>query len=89
LFSFFSCSMWFMPLISTVGVVFYPLNYGFRLFKFIDQGWTEFFGIQQIFSYFIGGSKIFQVVQFNNLKIHLILFCFWIFVLCVFMFIFL
>nr|YP_010498968.1 NADH dehydrogenase subunit 5 [Polypedilum henicurum]UWR98464.1 NADH dehydrogenase subunit 5 [Polypedilum henicurum] len=89
LFSFFSCSMWFMPLISTVGMIFYPLKYGFKLFKFIDQGWTEFFGIQQIFSYFMGSSKYFQMVQFNNLKIHLMLFCFWVMILFLFMFIFL
>nr|YP_010728457.1 NADH dehydrogenase subunit 5 [Polypedilum yongsanensis]WEF49698.1 NADH dehydrogenase subunit 5 [Polypedilum yongsanensis] len=81
LFSFFSCSMWFMPMISTIGVVYYPLNFGFKLFKFIDQGWTEFFGIQQIFSYFMKISSFFQAIQFNNLKVHLSLFCFWVLVL--------
>nr|YP_010728496.1 NADH dehydrogenase subunit 5 [Polypedilum heberti]WEF49737.1 NADH dehydrogenase subunit 5 [Polypedilum heberti] len=85
LFSFFSGSMWFMPSISTVGVVFFPLNYGFKLFKFIDQGWTEFFGIQQIFNYFMKMSNFFQMIQFNNLKIHLMLFCFWILILMMFM----
>nr|YP_010704700.1 NADH dehydrogenase subunit 5 [Polypedilum masudai]UXG19087.1 NADH dehydrogenase subunit 5 [Polypedilum masudai] len=77
LFSFFSCSMWFMPPISTMGVIYYPLNLGFKLFKFIDQGWTEFFGVQQIFSYFVKISNFFQLIQFNNLKIHMTLFCFW------------
>lgn len=86
LFSFFSCSIWFIPVISTVGIVFYPLNYGFKLFKLIDQGWTEFFGIQQVFSYFVKTSRFLQLVQFNNLKIHLILFCFWIIVLFLFIF---
>jgi NADH-ubiquinone oxidoreductase chain 5 len=38
LFSFFSCSIWFMPPISTIAIVFYPLNFGFKVFKFIDQG---------------------------------------------------
>nr|ATN41135.1 NADH dehydrogenase subunit 5 [Pterygota sp. 3 LC-2017] len=77
LFSFFSCSMWFMPSISTIGVVYYPLNYGMKLFKFIDQGWVEYFGVQQMFNYFVKISSIFQMIQFNNLKIHMSLFCFW------------
>nr|YP_009169965.1 NADH dehydrogenase subunit 5 [Polypedilum vanderplanki]ALD88424.1 NADH dehydrogenase subunit 5 [Polypedilum vanderplanki] len=85
LFSFFSCSMWFMPLISTMGVVFYPLNYGFKMFKFIDSGWAEFFGSQQIFQYFVKMSSFLQMVQFNNLKIHLSLFCFWVMILFFFM----
>jgi hypothetical protein len=67
--------------------VFYPLNYGFKAYKFIDQGWTEFFGIQQIFSYFIKTSSFLQIIQFNNLKIHLILFCFWVIALFLFIFI--
>lgn len=81
LFSFFSCSIWFIPFISTIGVVYYPLNYGVKLFKFVDHGWTEFFGIQQIFNYFIKISNFFQIIQFNNLKIHLTLFCFWVLIL--------
>uniref|UniRef100_A0AB39A6N5 NADH-ubiquinone oxidoreductase chain 5 n=1 Tax=Demicryptochironomus minus TaxID=3231393 RepID=A0AB39A6N5_9DIPT len=77
LFSFFSSSMWFMPLLSTVGVVYYPLNVSFKLYKNLDQGWFEFFGIQQIFKIFMKFSSIIQFIQFNNLKIHLSLFIFW------------
>ena len=85
-FSFFSCSMWFIPSISTIGVVDYPLNLGFKIFKLVDHGWTEFFGTQQIFNYFIKISQIFQLIQFNNLKIHLTLFCFWVLVLVMLIF---
>jgi NADH-ubiquinone oxidoreductase chain 5 len=77
LFSFFSCSIWFIPLISTVGVTYFPINLSFNLFKIIDQGWVEFFGTQQIFKYFSKLSSFFQILQFNNLKIHLVLFSFW------------
>nr|YP_010580123.1 NADH dehydrogenase subunit 5 [Chironomus nippodorsalis]UZS77175.1 NADH dehydrogenase subunit 5 [Chironomus nippodorsalis] len=77
LFSFFSSSMWFMPSLSTIGVTYYPLSFSFKLFKNLDQGWLEFFGIQQIFKIFMKISGIIQFIQFNNLKIHLTLFVFW------------
>nr|ATN41203.1 NADH dehydrogenase subunit 5 [Diptera sp. 74 LC-2017] len=77
LFSFFLSSMWFMPVLSTVGVVYYPLSMSFKLMKNLDQGWFEFFGIQQIFKMFMKMSLIIQFIQYNNLKIHLTLFVFW------------
>nr|UCS09398.1 NADH dehydrogenase subunit 5 [Chironomus kiiensis] len=77
LFSFFSSSMWFMPLLSTVGTTYYPLRFSFKLFKNLDQGWLEFFGIQQTFKIFMKVSSIVQFIQFNNLKVHLTLFVFW------------
>nr|YP_010728418.1 NADH dehydrogenase subunit 5 [Stictochironomus akizukii]WEF49646.1 NADH dehydrogenase subunit 5 [Stictochironomus akizukii] len=81
MFSFFSCSMWFMPVISTVGLVYYPILFSFKLFKNLDQGWVEFFGSQQIFSNFSFMSKIVQIFQFNNLKIHLTLLSLWFMIL--------
>ena len=78
LFSFFSSSIWFMPPLSTIGVTYYPLSLSFKLFKNLDQGWLEFFGIQQTFKLFIRVSAVVQFIQFNNLKIHLTLFVFWI-----------
>ena len=78
LFSFFLSSMWFIPPLSTVGITYYPLSLSFKLFKNLDQGWLEFFGIQQTFKIFIKASSIVQFIQFNNLKIHLTLFVFWI-----------
>lgn len=67
-----------MPTLSTIGAVYYPISFSFKLFKNLDQGWFEFFGIQQIFKIFISVSSIVQFIQFNNLKIHLTLFVFWI-----------
>nr|YP_010587790.1 NADH dehydrogenase subunit 5 [Dicrotendipes pelochloris]WAB46399.1 NADH dehydrogenase subunit 5 [Dicrotendipes pelochloris] len=77
LFSFFSSSMWFMPSLSTIGAVYYPVSFSFKLFKNLDQGWFEFFGIQQMFKIFMKVSSIIQFIQFNNLKIHMTLFVFW------------
>ena len=78
LFSFFSSSIWFIPVLSTVGAVYYPINMRFKIYKNLDQGWFEFFGIQQIFKIFIKFSNMIQFIQFNNLKVHLTLFVFWI-----------
>nr|YP_010728509.1 NADH dehydrogenase subunit 5 [Stictochironomus juncaii]WEF49750.1 NADH dehydrogenase subunit 5 [Stictochironomus juncaii] len=88
LFSFFSCSMWFMPAISTMGIVYYPISFSFKLFKYLDQGWVEFFGSQQIFNNFSVLSKFVQIFQFNNLKIHLTLLSLW-FMILVFLVLFL
>jgi NADH-ubiquinone oxidoreductase chain 5 len=38
LFSFFGSSMWFIPLVSTVGVIFFPLDLGSKAVKRFDQG---------------------------------------------------
>ena len=65
-----------MPAISTIGVVYFPISLSFKLFKFLDQGWVEFFGAQQFFKYFSRLSVFIQLLQFNNLKIHFTLFCF-------------
>lgn len=78
MFSFFSRSIWFIPILSTVGTVYYPIVFRLKLYKNLDQGWFEFFGIQQIFKIFIKFSSIIQFIQFNNLKIHLTLFILWI-----------
>lgn len=80
-FFYYFSSMWFLPFLSTIGVSFFPLKFSFFIFKSSDQGWFEFFGIQKIFNYFIFISKINQFIQFNNLKIYLTLFVFWILVL--------
>jgi NADH-ubiquinone oxidoreductase chain 5 len=37
-FSFFNSSMWFIPLLSTVGLGLYPLVLGFNSLKAFDQG---------------------------------------------------
>nr|YP_010321787.1 NADH dehydrogenase subunit 5 [Stenochironomus gibbus]UKO32975.1 NADH dehydrogenase subunit 5 [Stenochironomus gibbus] len=54
-FSFFFNSMWFMPLISTSGLIYFPLNLGWKTLNFFDFGWLEFLGIQQNYIYFVKG----------------------------------
>nr|QLY89783.1 NADH dehydrogenase subunit 5 [Empis tessellata] len=76
-------SMWFMPHISTYGVIFYPLKLGDYVMKSFDQGWSEFFGAQQLYKYLVDYSKLNQMLQNNNLKIYLLSFILWIVILLI------
>nr|UKO31663.1 NADH dehydrogenase subunit 5 [Limnophyes sp. YF-2022] len=85
LFSFINMSMWFMPLISTLGLVKYPLSLGFYTLKSFDQGWSEFFGGQKIYSSMTYFSALNQILQDNNLKIYFMMFAFWVIFLVMFL----
>jgi NADH-ubiquinone oxidoreductase chain 5 len=87
LFSFISITMWFMPLISTSGLVNYPLFIGVYSIKSFDQGWSEFFGGQKIYFSIVYFSILSQILQNNNLKIYLMIFSFWVIFLVIFIFI--
>nr|YP_009379018.1 NADH dehydrogenase subunit 5 [Spaniocelyphus pilosus]ARI44232.1 NADH dehydrogenase subunit 5 [Spaniocelyphus pilosus] len=77
-------SMWFMPYISTYGVIKSPLILGKVVSKNFDQGWSEFFGGQNLYSSLIYYSRINNMIQNNNLKIYLMIFVLWISVLLYF-----
>nr|QLY89498.1 NADH dehydrogenase subunit 5 [Empis livida] len=81
LFSKFLGSMWFMPYLSTYGIIFYPLNLGGYVYKSFDQGWSEYFGAQQLYNYLVSMSKLNQSIQNNNLKIYLLMFVLWVILL--------
>nr|YP_009241719.1 NADH dehydrogenase subunit 5 [Gasterophilus pecorum]AMP88107.1 NADH dehydrogenase subunit 5 [Gasterophilus pecorum] len=74
-------SMWFMPYISTYGIIGGPLVMGENIFKGFDHGWSEYFGGQQLFSKLIEETQINQVLQDNSLKIYLLSFVFWMIIL--------
>nr|WGO58049.1 NADH dehydrogenase subunit 5 [Rhabdoblatta incisa] len=77
-------SMWYMPYISTYGVVYQPLILGYSSLKSFDGGWNEYFGGQGLYSLFMMMSKINQWWQFNNLKLFLMFFIMW-FIVIMFM----
>nr|QRV62422.1 NADH dehydrogenase subunit 5 [Graptodytes pictus] len=85
--SFFFGNMWFMPVISTFFVNFYPLVMSFKLFKSFDQGWNEYFGGQGINENLMKNSKFFQFYQDNSMKIYLMLLVFWMMILLILFFI--
>nr|YP_009230493.1 NADH dehydrogenase subunit 5 [Titanodula formosana]ALG66332.1 NADH dehydrogenase subunit 5 [Titanodula formosana] len=70
----FSGSMWFMPLIFTSGINKLPLSMGLNLIKYIDLGWSEYFGAQNLYFVFMKMSSINQWFQTNDLKSYLIIF---------------
>nr|YP_009179664.1 NADH dehydrogenase subunit 5 [Calliphora vomitoria]ALK60703.1 NADH dehydrogenase subunit 5 [Calliphora vomitoria] len=83
--SYFLGSMWFMPYISTYGIINYSLIIGSMTVKSFDQGWSEYFGGQQLYSNLVKNSQLNQMLQNNNLKIYLLSFIFWIMILYMYM----
>nr|QXG19486.1 NADH dehydrogenase subunit 5 [Drosophila planitibia] len=77
----FMGSMWFMPFMSTYGIIFYPLNLGQIVSKSFDQGWSEYFGGQHLYNKLMNYSQTLFLMHNNNLKIYLLLFVFWILIL--------
>lgn len=70
----FCGSIWFIPYISTYGVIYWPLSLGVYTVKRFDQGWSEFIGSQILYYSLKNISKFNQLVQNNNLKIYLLTF---------------
>ena len=73
-------SIWFIPILRTYGVNYYPLWLGGKVLKSFDQGWCEFFGGQMIYYKISHYSWFMQIFQNNSLKIYLISFIFWVFI---------
>nr|YP_010582838.1 NADH dehydrogenase subunit 5 [Psychoda alternata]AQX36173.1 NADH dehydrogenase subunit 5 [Psychoda alternata] len=85
LLSSFLGDMWFMPLIFTCGISFFPLNYSMTIKKSLDSGWKEFFGGQKIYESMKISSIIFNVLNNNYFKIYFLLFFIWFMILFIFM----
>nr|YP_010572564.1 NADH dehydrogenase subunit 5 [Chandozhinskia hastaticercus]UZH35929.1 NADH dehydrogenase subunit 5 [Chandozhinskia hastaticercus] len=77
LMSCFVGSMWFMPFISTYGVNYVPLMLGNYVYKSFDQGWSEDWGGQMIYSMSSQCSSVVQWWQNNTIKMYLISFILW------------
>nr|YP_002265543.1 NADH dehydrogenase subunit 5 [Chaetosoma scaritides]ACF35102.1 NADH dehydrogenase subunit 5 [Chaetosoma scaritides] len=76
--SMFFSMMWNLPILSTLGVNYFPLKMGIFYYKNFDMGWMEYFGSQNLFNNYKFISKFNQILFFNNLKIYLMLIVFWI-----------
>nr|WRQ18128.1 NADH dehydrogenase subunit 5 [Coproporus sp.] len=79
--SMFFSGMWNMPILSTFGMNYYYSNLGLNVYNYIDQGWSEYLGSQNIMNNLKNSSKFIQFMFNNNLKIYLILLILWIFIL--------
>nr|YP_009186003.1 NADH dehydrogenase subunit 5 [Tetartopeus terminatus]ALO71190.1 NADH deshydrogenase subunit 5 [Tetartopeus terminatus] len=84
--SLFFSSMWNMPVLSTLGVSFYPMYLGKYIYKNLDQGWSEYLGSQNLYYNLKKSSGLIQFLSKNNLKLYLIMLVLWIIYLFVFMY---
>nr|ALO70443.1 NADH deshydrogenase subunit 5 [Coccinellidae sp. 1 EF-2015] len=71
LFKFIS-SMWNMVFLSTFGINFIFLKISNKLVKFLDQGWFEYFGSQNLYQY-IKNNSMFMQFFMKNFKIYMVL----------------
>nr|YP_973122.1 NADH dehydrogenase subunit 5 [Simosyrphus grandicornis]ABH03661.1 NADH dehydrogenase subunit 5 [Simosyrphus grandicornis] len=83
--SVFVGSMWFMPYISTYGIINYSLKLGMNAVMNFDQGWSEFMGSQNLYKQLMVNSQFMNFLQNNNLKIYLMIFILWFIILVMFL----
>nr|YP_010704926.1 NADH dehydrogenase subunit 5 [Agrypnus binodulus]WCQ78462.1 NADH dehydrogenase subunit 5 [Agrypnus binodulus] len=82
--SLFFSSMWNLPILSTFGVNYYPIYFGGIYYKSFDNGWSEYFGSQNIYNNMSKFSQMFQFIFGNSIKIYMSFLIIWIF--CLFLF---
>nr|APX40155.1 NADH dehydrogenase subunit 5 [Labidostomis lusitanica] len=71
-------SMWNMPIISTLGVSYYPVYSGKIYYTLFDQGWTEFYGPKSVRKTLVDASSFFQQFSANHLKVYFLLIVLWV-----------
>nr|YP_010446966.1 NADH dehydrogenase subunit 5 [Chyliza chikuni]UTM10331.1 NADH dehydrogenase subunit 5 [Chyliza chikuni] len=76
--SLFLGSMWFMPYISTYGLISFPLKLGKKVIVSFDQGWSEYLGAQNIYFKLMNLSQLNYLLHRNSLKIYLLSFMLWV-----------
>lgn len=74
----FISSMWNIVFISTFGINYYPLYLGQFFRKYVDQGWSEYLGGQNLYKNLRSASSFTRFLVNNNLKVFLILVIIWI-----------
>lgn len=87
--SFFFARIWYIPYISTFGVNFYPIYIGRIVYNIVDQGWSEYYGSQNIFNQMKYTSIFLQFLYSNNLKVFILLLSLWIIYMYLYLFIYL
>nr|UXP34517.1 NADH dehydrogenase subunit 5 [Monolepta hieroglyphica] len=83
-FSLFLSLMWNMPVLSTLGINYYPIYFGKIYIKLFDQGWLEYYGGLNLVNS-LKKLSIMQVLSLNHIKIYLMMLIFWlVFLLMIF-----
>nr|QWM97253.1 NADH dehydrogenase subunit 5 [Aulaconotus atronotatus] len=83
--SAFLGSMWNMPIISTLGINYYPLFKGEVYTKVFDQGWFEYYGSKNLSLSLKGLTQWIQILSKNHLKVYFMLTIFWLVVVLLFL----
>nr|WGO57997.1 NADH dehydrogenase subunit 5 [Pseudoglomeris magnifica] len=65
-------SMWNLPILSSYGMSYNPLMVGYYTLMF-EMGWNEYFGGQGFYSLLMMLSEFNQFLQYNNLKVFLMI----------------
>nr|YP_009029766.1 NADH dehydrogenase subunit 5 [Maruca vitrata]AHY24050.1 NADH dehydrogenase subunit 5 [Maruca vitrata] len=73
----FLSMMWFMPSLSTYGLNYHFLNFGYDLLKNIDMGWSEVYSGYGIYMILKKYSVLYNLFQLTNYKIYLFSFILW------------
>nr|AMW68041.1 NADH dehydrogenase subunit 5 [Climacia areolaris] len=81
----FMGNMWYMPLLSVMGLNQYILKIGWNYIKYLDQGWSEYLGGQGIYNFMKSKSMYYQLFMNNEFKIYFLLFIILIILLFIFM----
>nr|YP_009731714.1 NADH dehydrogenase subunit 5 [Carpophilus dimidiatus]QHR79662.1 NADH dehydrogenase subunit 5 [Carpophilus dimidiatus] len=77
-YSLFFSLMWNMPVLSTLGINYFPIKLGNIYIKTFDQGWYEYYGSKNIFNFLKMLILFFQKLSINHLKIWFILMILWV-----------
>nr|QIV24582.1 NADH dehydrogenase subunit 5 [Cnemoplites australis] len=77
-FSSFCSLMWNMPIISTLGINYYPIYSGELYCKIFDQGWLEYYGGQNLANNLKASSKWLQLFSDNHLKVYFMMMIIWV-----------
>nr|AHC32046.1 NADH dehydrogenase subunit 5 [Eubasilissa regina] len=81
--SSFMGSMWFFPILSTYGVNFLVLKSGLLMKKSLDFGWLENLIYTNININLANLSSVIQKFHMNFIKIYLMIFVIWVFILMI------
>nr|YP_009691894.1 NADH dehydrogenase subunit 5 [Pterolophia sp. ZJY-2019]QEG58700.1 NADH dehydrogenase subunit 5 [Pterolophia sp. ZJY-2019] len=83
--SSFLSMMWNLPILSTLGVNYFPIKWGEIYSKSFDKGWIEYYGGQNLSMFLKKQSQFMQVLSLNHLKVYLLLMILWIVFMLIFM----
>nr|YP_009695407.1 NADH dehydrogenase subunit 5 [Diaphanes mendax]QEJ81637.1 NADH dehydrogenase subunit 5 [Diaphanes mendax] len=78
--AFFISSLLNLSSLSTFGVNLFPLKLSGSYYKMVDQGWSEYFGVNGLFNMLMSSSLLMILVN-NSLKAYLLLFVIFIYLI--------